>query len=64
MSSFVDDTRPVFELIVRGAVKLCNCKAAGVFEYDGGDAAASPKRVMPNAISLQVTVGMQPPVGC
>jgi GAF domain-containing protein len=35
MSSSPDDTRPVFELIVRRAAELCNCKGAGIFEYDG-----------------------------
>ena len=35
MSASLDDTQPVFDLIARQAQKLCNCRSAGVFEYDG-----------------------------
>ena len=35
MSASPDDTQPVFDLIVRRAVELCNAQSGGIFEYDG-----------------------------
>ena len=35
MSGSPGDTQPVFDLITRRAQELCNCKAAGIFEFDG-----------------------------
>jgi two-component system NtrC family sensor kinase len=35
MSASPGDTQPVFDLIVRRAVELCNAQSGGLFEYDG-----------------------------
>src|SRR4029077_14067333 len=35
MSAPPGDTQPVFDLIVRRAVELCNAQSGGLFEYDG-----------------------------
>jgi signal transduction histidine kinase len=35
ISSSIDDTKPVFDTIVRNALRLCNGQFANVFRYDG-----------------------------
>ena len=35
MSSSTSDTEPVFDIILRHAMKLCNCKFGGLQEFDG-----------------------------
>jgi hypothetical protein len=35
MSASPGNTQPVFDLIVRRAVELCNAQSGGLFEYDG-----------------------------
>jgi two-component system NtrC family sensor kinase len=35
MSASPGDTQPVFDLVVRRAVELCNAQSGGLFEYDG-----------------------------
>jgi hypothetical protein len=35
MSASPGDKKPIFDLIVRRAVDLCNAQSGGLFEYDG-----------------------------
>jgi GAF domain-containing protein len=35
MSSSTSDTQPVFDIILRRAMQLCNCMFGGMYEYDG-----------------------------
>ena len=35
MSSSTNDTQPVFDIILRHAMTLCDCRYGGLWEYDG-----------------------------